>query len=235
MDHKSIAATEPDLQPLADFREYPAAEMVERARAFYRDVARRRSVREFDSRAVPREVVEQCLLAAGTAPSGANQQPWHFCVIAEAATKRRIRDAAESEEREFYQRRAPEEWLDALRPLGTDPSKPFLEEAPLLIAIFAQKYGIRDDGTRYSHYYFPESVGIATGFLLLALHNAGLATLTHTPNPMKFLNEICGRPSHERPMILLVVGYPKPGCKVPAAGGVKKSLEQISSWMEDPK
>ena len=220
-------------EPLPDYREYPVDEMRRRASWFYRDVARRRSVRDFDSRPVPREVIGQCLLAAGTAPSGANQQPWHFAVITDADTKRRIREAAEAEEREFYARRAPQEWLDALAPLGTDPSKPFLEEAPVLIAVFAQKYGVRQDGSRYSHYYYPESVGIATGFLLVALHHAGLATLTHTPNPMKFLNEICGRPARERATILLVVGYPKQECQVPVHGGIKKSLQEISSWIGD--
>ncbi len=220
-------------EPLPDYREYPVDEMRRRARWFYRDVARRRSVRDFDSRPVPHEVIGQCLLAAGTAPSGANQQPWHFAVITDADTKRRIREAAEAEEREFYARRAPQEWLDALAPLGTDPSKPFLEEAPVLIAVFAQKYGVRQDGSRYSHYYYPESVGIATGFLLVALHHAGLATLTHTPNPMKFLNEICGRPARERATILLVVGYPKQECQVPVHGGIKKSLQDISSWIGD--
>ena len=219
------------VEPLPAYREYPADEMLERARWFYEDIARRRSVREFDSRPVPREVIEQCLLAAGTAPSGANQQPWHFAVISDPDKKRQVREAAEAEEREFYEHRAPREWLDALAPLGTDPNKPFLEEAPLLIAIFAQKYGVNPDGSRYSHYYFPESVGIATGFLLTALHHAGLATLTHTPNPMKVLNELCGRPTRERATILLVVGYPKPGCMVPVHGGIKKSLEEFSSWL----
>jgi len=219
-------------EPLAGYREYSVEEMCRRAREFYHDIARRRTVREFDSRPVPREVIEHCLLAAGTAPSGANQQPWHFAVITDPDAKRRIREAAEAEEREFYEHRAPQEWLDALAPLGTDPDKPFLEEAPVLIAIFAQKYGVREDGTKFSHYYFPESVGIASGFLIAALHHAGLATLTHTPNPMKFLNEICGRPSHERATILLVVGYPKPGCQVPVHGGIKKPLGEISSWIE---
>ena len=218
------------LEPLREYREYPEDEMRERARWFYRDIARRRTVREFDSRPVPREVIEQCLLAAGTAPSGANQQPWHFAVITDPTKKQRIRMAAEAEEREFYAHRAPQEWLDALAPLGTDSDKPFLEKAPVLIAIFAQKYGLNSDGTRYSHYYYPESVGIATGLLLAALHHSGLATLTHTPNPMKFLNEICDRPKLERPMILLVVGYPKADCQVPVHGGIKKSLEDISSW-----
>ena len=219
------------LEPLPAYREYPEEEMRERARWFYRDIARRRTVREFDTRPVPKDIIEQCLLAAGTAPSGANQQPWHFAVIVDPERKKLIREAAEAEEREFYSRRAPQEWLDALAPLGTDQNKPFLQEAPVLIAIFAQKYGLNPDGSRYSHYYYPESVGIASGFLIAALHHAGLATLTHTPNPMRFLNEICGRPSLERPTILLVVGYPRPGCEVPVHGGVKKSLEEISSWL----
>ncbi len=219
------------LEPLPDYREYPASEMHERARGFYQDIARRRTVRDFDSRPVPRAIIEQCLLAAGTAPSGANQQPWHFAVITDPNKKRQVREAAEAEEREFYAHRAPQEWLEALAPLGTDPAKPFLEQAPVLIAIFAQKYGVNPDGTRYSHYYFPESVGIATGFLIAALHHAGLATLTHTPNPMKFLNQLCGRPALERPSILLVVGYPKAGCQVPVHGGIKKPLADIASWL----
>ena len=219
------------LEPLPDYREYPGSEMSERAAWFYSDIARRRTVRDFESRPVPREVIEQCLLAAGTAPSGANQQPWHFAVITDADKKKQICEAAEVEERHFYEHRAPQEWLDALALLGTDSNKPFLQEAPVLIAIFAKKYGLKPDGTRFHHYYFPESVGIATGFLIAALHHAGLATLTHTPNPMKFLNELCGRPKMERPMILLVVGYPKLGCQVPVHGGIKKNLNEISSWM----
>ncbi len=218
-------------EPLPAWREYPPAEMIERARAFHAEVARRRTVRDFEPRPVPREVIEHCLLAAGTAPSGANQQPWFFGVITDAARKRRIREAAEHEEREFYGGKAPQEWLDALAPLGTDPDKPFLEEAPLLIAIFAQKYGVRPDGSRLPHYYVPESVGIATGLLIAALHHAGLATLTHTPSPMGFLNEICERPLSEKPTILLVVGYPKPGCLVPVHGGIKKPLAQIAAWL----
>jgi iodotyrosine deiodinase len=219
------------LEPLAHYRRYPPVEMCERARAFCSDVARRRTVRDFDPAEVPREVIEQCLLAAGTAPSGANQQPWFFTVITDGPRKRQIREAAEAEEREFYAKRAPQEWLDALAPLGTDSSKPFLEDAPALIAIFAQKYGIGPDGTRFSHYYVPESVGIAAGFLIAALHNAGLATLTHTPSPMGFLNKVCGRPQSEKPVILLVTGYPKANCLVPAYGGVKKPLSEISSWL----
>lgn len=222
---------EPAMEALAHYTELPAAEMKARALAHYEQQKRRRTVRDFDSRPVPREVIEHCLLAAGTAPSGANQQPWHFAVIGDAALKHQIREAAEEEERAFYSGRAPEEWLRALAPLGTDPNKPFLEEAPLLIAIFAQKYGIDAAGERFSHYYVPESVGIATGFLISALHDAGLATLTHTPSPMGFLNGLCGRPDNEKPVILLVVGYPKPGCRVPVHGGLKKPLEQISTWL----
>ena len=219
------------LEPLSGYCEVPQPEMIERAQQFYREMQRRRSVRDFDTRPVPREVIEQCLLAAGTAPSGANQQPWFFSVITDPGHKRRVREAAEVEERAFYSGRAPQEWLDALAPLGTDPNKPFLEEAPVVIAIFAQKYGVHPDGEKFSHYYVPESVGIASGFLIAALHHAGLATLTHTPNPMSFLNKLCGRPSSEKPVILLVVGYPKPGCQVPVHGGVKKPLDRIASWL----
>lgn len=219
-------------EPLPDYREYAPSDMCARARWFHEDIARRRSVRAFDSRPVPREVIERCLLAAGTAPSGANQQPWFFSVVTDPARKQRIRVAAEQEEREFYASKAPPEWLEALAPLGTDPNKPFLEEAPVLIAIFAQKYGVRPDGSRYSHYYVPESVGIATGFLIAALHHAGLATLTHTPSPMGFLNGICERPASEKPVILLVVGYPQSGCRVPVHGGLKKPLGAIAQWLE---
>ena len=220
------------LEPLPAYREYPPAEMIERARHFHHNMQRRRSVRDFDTRAVPREVIEQCLLAAGTAPSGANQQPWFFSVITDPEHKRKVRQAAEAEERSFYNERAPQEWLDALAPLGTDSNKPFLEDAPVLIAIFAQKYGVHDDGERFSHYYVPESVGIASGFLIAALHYAGLATLTHTPNPMRFLNQLCARPGSEKPVILLVAGYPKPGCQVPVHGGIKKPLDGIADWLE---
>ena len=220
------------LEPLPAYREYPVAEMCERAAGFHRDLARRRTVRDFDSRPVPREVIEHALRAAGTAPSGANQQPWHFVVITDAARKQRIRVAAEAEERAFYAGRAPKAWLQALAPLGTDPNKPFLEDAPVLIAIFAQKYGTGADGQRVPHYYVPESVGIATGFLIAALHHAGLATLTHTPSPMGFLNEVCERPASERPSLLLVIGYPQPGCQVPVHGGIKKPLAQMSSWLQ---
>jgi iodotyrosine deiodinase len=218
-------------EPLTTWREHPPHDMLARASAFHAELARRRSVRDFDSRPVAREVIEHALRAAGTAPSGANQQPWFFSVITQAEHKKQVREAAEAEERSFYEQRAPQEWLDALTPLGTDWRKPFLEEAPVLIAIFAQKYGLRADGSQFSHYYVPESVGIATGVLITALHHSGLATLTHTPNPMAFLNQLCGRPRNEKATILLVVGYPKPGCQVPVHGGIKKPLEQISQWL----
>jgi iodotyrosine deiodinase len=178
---------------------------------------------------VPRGVIETCLLTAGAAPSGANHQPWHFAVVQDPALKQRIRTEAEIEEREFYERRAPQEWKDALAPLGTDADKPFLEEAPLLIAIFGQKNTLMDDGTAVKNYYVPESVSIATGFLIAALHNAGLATLTHTPSPMGFLNTLLQRPENEKPYILLVVGYPKAGCMVPNIR--KKPLGDIASFL----
>jgi nitroreductase len=215
--------------PLSDFREYPPEEMEARAKQFLADMKRRRSVRHFSDRPVARKVIEHCLRAANSAPSGANQQPWHFVAVADAETKSRIRGAAEKEEREFYERRAPEEWLEALRPLGTDEHKPFLETAPYLIAIFAQLHGVDAEGNRYKHYYVNESVGIATGILITALHLAGLATLTHTPSPMRFLNQILDRPDHERPYLLLVVGYPAADAVVPELE--KRPLEQVSTFV----
>jgi iodotyrosine deiodinase len=217
----------PRFSPLPDFREYPPEEMEARARSFLAEMKRRRSVRHFSDRSVSRAVIEDCLRAANSAPSGANRQPWHFVVVADPETKGRIRVAAEKEEHEFYERRAPEEWLAALRPLGTDEHKPFLETAPFLIAIFAQLHGIDAEGKRFKHYYVNESVGIATGILITALHQAGLATLTHTPSPMRFLNEILHRPAHERPYLLLVVGYPAADAVVPEL--VKKPLHEVST------
>ncbi|MPZ17170.1 MAG: nitroreductase family protein [Luteitalea sp.] len=205
----------PRFERLSTWREYPPDEMERRARAFYEDMRQRRTVRHFSERAVPRAVIEQCLCAALTAPSGANMQPWHFVVVSDASTKRRIREAAEAEEREFYEKRAPQEWLDALAALGTDWRKPFLEAAPHLIAIFAETYGVLSDSRRVKHYYVQESVGLATGLLIAAVHHAGLVSLTHTPSPMGFLNTILGRPSHERPFLLLVVGYPAEDVEVP--------------------
>ena len=214
-----------------DFIRYPEPEMLERVRLFQEDICRRRTVREFSSEPVPRKIIERAILCGGSGPSGANQQPWHFAVIESPALKKRVREEAEEEERTFYNGRAPQEWLDALAPLGTDEHKPFLEAAPYLIAVFAIKYGERADGSRYSHYYVPESVGIASGLLLAALHRAGLATLTHTPSPMGFLNEICGRPASEKPILLVVTGYPAPGCEVPDYATRKKTLKDISSWL----
>ena len=211
-----------------DWQELPPEEMRRRAAEFHAEIRRRRTVRDFSDRAVPREIIEDCIRAAGTAPNGANMQPWHFAVISDPAVKRRIREAAEEEEREFYAHRASKEWLEALAPLGTDAQKPFLETAPYLIAIFSQKWHYDGDGNKHKHYYPVESVGIASGFLIAALHHAGLATLTHTPSPMKFLNEILERPDHERPFLLLVVGYPAEDAEVPDIS--KKPLHEIASF-----
>jgi nitroreductase len=215
---------------LTTYREYPVDEMRQRATDFYADMDRRRTVREFSDRPVPRDIIETALRAAGTAPSGANLQPWHFVVVSGAETKKKIRVAAEAEEREFYEHRASDEWLDALRPLGTDSDKPFLETAPYLIAVFLQKFGELPDGRKVKHYYPVESTGLATGILITALHEAGLATLTHTPSPMKFLNEILGRPKSERPFLLLVVGYPADDAAVPDIE--RKPLEDFTSFVD---
>ncbi|MGI9224431.1 MAG: nitroreductase family protein [Woeseiaceae bacterium] len=215
--------------PLDEYREYPVEEMRERVETFYADIDRRRTVREFSARPVPRDIIETALKAAGTAPSGANLQPWHFVVVGDAEIKKKIREAAEVEEREFYEHRASPEWLAALEPLGTDSDKPFLETAPYLIAIFLQKYGYLEDGRKVKHYYPVESTGIATGMLITALHQAGLATLTHTPSPMKFLNQILGRPVSERPFLLLVVGYPAEDARVPDIH--RKELGEFTTFL----
>lgn len=216
--------------------DYPHAleseEMLARAQDYVDLISRRRSVRHFSEKPVPREVIEACLQAAGSAPSGANHQPWHFVCVSDSDIKRKIRVAAEEEEHAFYSGRGGDQWLDDLHGLGTDAQKPFLETAPWLIAIFAERYGFDESGEKQKNYYVPESVGIATGLLINALHTIGLATLTHTPNPMKFLSKILGRPANERPMMLLVVGHPAPDAKVPRAATVKKPLEQISSFFE---
>lgn len=214
--------------PHNDYIEYPVEEMKKRAEAFYEEMKRRRTVREFSDRKVPRGVIEKCILAAGTAPNGANMQPWHFVVVEDQDLKSKIRMAAEKEEKEFYERRATEEWLEALAPLGTDENKPFLEEAPYLIAIFAEKYGITKKGNKVKNYYVKESVGIATGMLITALHHSGLVSLTHTPSPMGFLNELLDRPSNETPFLLLVVGYPEEGVKIPDIS--KKLLREIATF-----
>ena len=217
--------------PLEDYREYPVEEMRERVRTLYKELSRRRTVREFSDRPVPIDIIETALKVAGTAPSGANLQPWHFVVVSGANAKRKIREAAEAEEREFYEHRASPEWLAALEPLGTDSDKPFLETAPYLIAVFLQKYGHLEDGRKVKHYYPVESTGLATGMLITALHEAGLATLTHTPSPMKFLNEILDRPTNERPFLLLVVGYPAANARVPDIK--RKDLAEFTTFIKD--
>ncbi len=221
--------SEPRFVPLPGYEEYPPELMQLRAAAFAALLQRRRTARQFSDRPVPRTLIEQCLLAAGTAPSGAHQQPWHFVAISDPAIKARIRIAAEQAEREFYQRRAPQEWLAALRPLGTDAHKPYLEAAPWLIAVFLRRFARASDGHKVKHYYTDESVGIATGFLIAAVHSAGLVSLTHTPSPMGFLTEILGRPKDlERPFLLLVVGYPAADATVPDI--VRKPLAEIATF-----
>ncbi|CCQ09330.1 Nitroreductase family protein [Pseudoalteromonas luteoviolacea B = ATCC 29581] len=218
--------------PLTDFIEYPQDEMQTRATAFYENSKRRHSVRSFSDRAVPQAIIESCIKTAGLAPSGANHQPWHFVAINSAHVKKQIREAAENLERSFYQGRAGDEWLNALKPLGTDASKPYLEHAPWLIAIFSQKKGGIHAEDKQTNYYVHESVGIATGFLVQALHNAGLVTLTHTPKPMSFLTEICGRDTdNERPYMLIVAGYPAADASIPEHALVKKSLEEIATFL----
>lgn len=221
--------TDSQFEPLASYREYKEAEMRRRAADFYADVKRRRTVRDFSDRPVPKEVIEDCLRAAGTAPNGANRQPWHFVAVSDPQVKKQIREAAEAEERAFYNERASEEWLEALAPLGTDANKPFLETAPYLIVVFAQRYGLDENGRKLKNYYVTESVGIATGVLITAVHHAGLASLTHTPSPMAFLNDILQRPENERPFLILVVGYPAPDAQVPKI--TKKPLNDIATFI----
>jgi nitroreductase len=220
----------PRFVPLPGYQSYPPDEMLARAEAIAAQLARRRTVRQFSDRPVPRALIEACLRAAASAPSGANLQPWHFVAVSDPGIKRRLRAAAEAEEREFYERRAPPEWLAALEPLGTDSDKPFLEVAPWLVAVFAQRYGLLPDGRKVKHYYPLESVGIATGMLLTALHHAGLATLTHTPSPMGFLNEILGRPANEKAFLLLVTGFPAADAVVPAIA--RKPFDEVASFVE---
>lgn len=221
------ALGEPRFVPLTTYKEYPVSEMRARSRAFAADLGRRRTVRQFSDRPVPREIIDACVAAAGTAPSGAHQQPWHFVVVSDPGVKRAIRESAEQAEEQFYAT-APAEWLEALAPLGTDMHKPYLESAPYLIAVFAKRYGVRADGTRTPHYYVMESVGIAAGFLLSALHHSGLVALTHTPNPMGFLNQVLERPPNERPLMLIVTGYPAPDAVVPDL--CRKPLAAIATY-----
>ena len=224
MDYNYDPIPLPERAALTDEQAIAAAE------AYYQRIRTRHTVRHFTDEPVPREVIESALRAAGTAPNGANQQPWHFVCIADADIKRQIREAAEEEERAFYGGKAGDEWLNDLKKMGTDASKPFLETAPWLIAIFAERYGVDDEGNKRKNYYTAESVGIATGFLITALHEAGLSTLTHTPNPMRFLNEVLERPKNERPYILLVVGHASDDAMIPRAATQKKALEQISTF-----
>ena len=215
--------------PLPDRVEKSDDAMRQAARDFYDTMTKRHTVRDFSDRSVERSVIEDCVRTAGSAPSGANHQPWHFVAIRDADFKHRIRLAAEEEERKFY---AGDEWLKALEPIGTNDDKPHLDKAPWLIVIFAQRWGEFDDGTRFKNYYVPESVGIATGFLLAALHHAGLVSLTHTPNPMKFLNEMLGRPASEKPVMIVAVGHAAEDAAVPKVAKMKKPLEEILTVAE---
>ena len=219
----------PKFIPLPNYIEYPPEQMQKRAEGFYKEIKERRTVRDFSDRPVPKEIVKNCLLAAGTAPNGANKQPWHFAVVTDPEIKKKIREAAEKEEEAFYSGRAPDEWLEALAPLGTDASKPFLETASYLIVIFAQSHELTADNRKIKNYYVQESVGIATGILITAIHHAGLVSLTHTPSPMGFLGKILKRPANERAYLILVVGYPEENARVPDIS--KKSLEEIATFV----
>ena len=218
--------------PLTDFIEYGEEEMLARAQAHYQEVKRRHSIRQFSDRAVPQALIEQCIQTAATAPSGANHQPWHFVAINDPEVKAQIRQQAEALERSFYEGRGGEEWLEALKPLGTDANKSYLERAPWLIAVFSQKRGGMDNDDSKTNYYVHESVGIATGFLLQALHHAGLGTLTHTPKPMSFLSKVCGRDTDiDRPYMLIVAGYPDEGASIPEHATKKKSIADICTFI----
>lgn len=220
-----------DCTPLDDYIEYSPEEMLARSEAFLANIKRRHSIRQFSDRPVSREIIENCIKAAGTAPSGANHQPWHFVAIHSAEIKQQVREQAELHEQGFYQGRAGDEWLDALKPLGTNADKPYLQHAPWLIAIFSQKKGGLTAEEQKTNYYVHESVGIATGILINALHDSGLVTLTHTPKPMQFLSKICQRPDNERPYMLLIAGYPEEGATVPNHARIKKPLNEIASFL----
>jgi len=220
--------SKPRFVPL-QFHEFPEADMLSRSREFAEELHTRRTVREFSDRPVPKEIIENCIRAAGSSPSGANLQPWQFVAVSDPEVKGKIRIAAEEEEKEFYTHRAPQEWLDALAPLGTDEHKSFLEIAPWLIVIFVEKYGMLPDGRKVKHYYPADSTGIATGMLIAALHHAGLATLTHTPSPMGFLRDVLGRPNNERAFMILVAGYPADDAQVPDIH--RKPLDDIATFV----
>nr|WP_323778011.1 nitroreductase family protein [Amylibacter sp.] len=213
--------------PLPDRFDYTDEETRFHALSFMNFMRKRHTVRDYSNRAVDQGVIEDCIAAAGTAPSGANHQPWHFVAIQNPDMKARVRAAAEAEEDTFYKGGAGDEWLAALEPIGTDKHKPHLTDAPWLIVVFAERYGMTDSGEKFKNYYVPESVGIATGFLLAALHHAGLVSLTHTPNPMKFLNEMCERPASEKPTMIIAVGHPSDTATVPEVAKHKKPLSQI--------
>ena len=220
--------TKAEFSLYAGYYEYPQEEMKKRSAEFYVEMKRRRTVRQFSNRPVPREIIEDCLHTAATAPSGANIQPWSFIVVTDPNVKRQIRKEAEKAEREFYHKSATRQWVENLKPLGTNEHKPFLEVAPYLIVIFAQRYGLLPDGNKKSHYYVNESVGIATGMLIAAVHHAGLVCLTYTPSKMNFLNQVLSRPSNEKPFLLLVVGYPAKDTVVPEIA--KKSLKDVAKF-----
>jgi len=220
--------TKAEFSSFTDYYEYPQEEMKKRSAEFYVEMKRRRTVRQFSNRPVPREIIDDCLKTAATAPSGANMQPWSFVVVTDAVLKRQIRKEAEKTERDFYANSAARQWVENLKPLGTNEHKPFLEVAPYLIVIFAQRYGLLPDGNKKSHYYVNESVGIATGILIAAVHHAGLVCLTYTPSRMNFLNQVLSRPSNEKPFLLLVVGYPAKDTVVPKIA--KKSLKDVAKF-----
>ena len=221
--------TDPLFEPYSGYRQYPIEEMQKRSKEFLEGIVRRRTVRDFSDKSVPKDIIENCIKAAGSSPSGANHQPWHFAVVTDPDTKTDIRKAAEEEERLLYNERAPNEWLEALAPLGTDENKPFLEIAPYLIVIFAESYSLDTDDNKIKNYYVSESVGIATGILITALHNAGLVTLTHTPSPLNFLRHILRRGKNERAFLILVTGFPAEDAKVPVLE--KKNFEDYTSFI----
>ncbi len=217
--------------PLTDYTTFSQDTMIEKSQKFYEHMKTRHSIRSFSSKPVAKEIIENALLAAGTSPSGANHQPWHFVAISSNEVKQKVRQKAEEHEQKFYSGKTSKEWLDALKPLGTDANKPYLEIAPWLIAVFSQKTGGIDEGQKKQNYYIHESVGIATGMLITALHTAGLATLTHTPKPMTFLSEICNRPDNERPYMLIIAGHPASNATIPAHAIKKKPLSSISTFL----
>ncbi len=228
-DNKEIEEFEPI--PFTESFNLSDKESIKKSQDFYEKMIKRHTIREFSTQSVPREVIENCIKTAGLAPNGANKQPWHFAVLAKGDKRKVIREEAEIEEVDFYSGRAGQEWLEALRPLGTDTKKPFLEEAPWLIVVFAQRYEQNKDGSKLKNYYVPESCGIACGLLVTAIHHAGLVSLTHTPSPMRFLNEICGRPENEKALMIVVVGHPKEDATIPKEAIRKKPLEEIASFL----